>query len=72
MCKAMEEIRDEGRIEGRVEGRAEGRAEGRMEFAKEIAVDLAKSGHSVSDIARFLKQNVPTVQSWIKEVSSSM
>lgn len=72
MCKAMEEIRDEGRVEGRVEGRAEGRMEGRMEFAKEIAVDLAKSGHSVNDIAHFLKQNVPTVQSWIKGVSSSV
>ena len=31
MCKALDDIKEEGRAEGREEGRAEGREEGRAE-----------------------------------------
>ena len=31
MCKALEDLKEEGRVEGRIQGREEGREEGRVE-----------------------------------------
>ena len=42
MCKAFEDMREEGKLEGRSEGRLEGRIEGRLEGRAE---EIVESGY---------------------------
>lgn len=42
MCKAFEDMKEEGKIEGRLEGRSEGRIEGRLEGRAE---EIVESGY---------------------------
>ena len=46
MCKAFEDMKEEGKIEGRLEGRLEGRSEGRIEGRLEgRAEEIVESGY---------------------------
>ena len=58
MCKALDDIKEEGRAEGREEGREEGRAEGRAEERENNIHNLVNSceqqGFSMKQILKVL------------------
>ena len=59
MCRAMDELYNQGKKEGREEGREEGK--------REMALSMAEMGISAEKIAQAAKENVSLVRQWISE-----
>ena len=57
MCKAIDDMIEEGRKEGRKEGHMEGRVEERQDFADKIK-KLRASGMSSDQILKKIEQSV--------------
>lgn len=61
MCKAIQDIREEGRCEGRKEGRAEGMKTKEKVLAKNMFV----RGMSIEDIAAICEEDTIQVAEWL-------
>ena len=51
MCKAIDDIYEDGILEGQMRGRAQGREEGRIQEREELIIRLLGKGKSVEEIA---------------------
>ena len=63
VCKALEEIFEDGKAEGKVEGKVEGIAEGREEKLEELIMKKIQKGKSLEVIAEELEESVETIRS---------
>ena len=69
MCKALEEIYEDGKADGKEEGLKEGKKEGKIEVLKEKIFKKLQKGKSLETIAEELEESVETVSRLAKELS---
>ena len=79
MCRAMDELYNEGvefgkeqgiaigEARGEARGKEQGIAIGERSMKKEIALSLAEMGTPVENIAQAVKESVSRVRRWIEE-----
>ena len=62
MCKAVQDLMEDGRIEGRIEGRKEGREEGRIRGIVRIIIKKVEKNKDIDTIAEAIEEDVEYIR----------
>ena len=71
MCKALEDIYEDGKADGKEEGLKEGKKEGKIEVLKEKIFKKLQKGKSLETIAEELEESVETISRLERELLES-